>query len=34
LTVKLRLLPGWNTVRIRGDPPIYRCDSATAAAIS
>jgi hypothetical protein len=23
LPVKLRLLPGWNTVRIRGDPPIY-----------
>ena len=22
LIVKLRLLPGWNTVRIRGDPPI------------
>src|SRR6266516_4339669 len=22
LIVKLRLLPGWNTVRIRGDPPV------------
>ena len=25
LTVKLRLLPGWNTVRVRGDPPFRRC---------
>src|SRR5947207_14668901 len=28
LTVKLRLLPGWNTVQIRGDPQNCRCGSA------
>src|SRR5712691_11027455 len=34
LIVKLRLLPGWNTVQIRGDPLFRRCGSAATAAVS
>ena len=30
LKVKLRLLPGWNTVQIRGDPPISNAPVAQA----